>query len=149
MGVGQALREVMPKVRLVAVEPTESNALCGGPPGAHGIMGIGDGFVPALVDRRQIDEVMTVTTAQAVASARYLRERHGYCVGVSSGANMLVALRIAARHARVVTIWPDSADRYASMGVAPCSPAETRCALRPFCVQRGHALLEPGDQAET
>src|ERR1044072_3266426 len=94
MGVGAALREAMPDVKVVAVEPAESNALCGGPAGDHGIMGIGDGFVPDLIDRRQIHDVMTVTTAQALSTSLWIRGQHGYCVGVSAGANTHAALRL-------------------------------------------------------
>ena len=141
MGVGQALREAMPNVKLVAVEPAESNALCNGPIGEHGIMGIGDGFVPGLVDHGAIDRVMTVTTEEALESARNIRERLGYCVGISSGANMLAALRLRGEYANVLTIWPDSTDRYASVGLCPVSATESRCALKPFCDARARALL--------
>jgi cysteine synthase A len=141
MGVGQALREAMPHMKIVAVEPSESNALCGGPTGEHGIMGIGDGFVPDLIDRNLIDEVMTVSTAQALGTARQIRNSYGYCVGVSSGANMHVAFRLRRRDAKVVTIWPDSADRYASVGLDSVSPTRSRCKLQPFCLARARALL--------
>jgi cysteine synthase A len=138
MGIGRALRARMPDVRLVAVEPAESNVLSGGSAGEHGILGIGDGFVPGLVDRRWIDQVSVVSTAEAVATTQLIWRRHGYCVGVSSGANSSVALRLARNGARVLTIWPDSADRDASMGLA--GRAGSRCALQPYCVARARAL---------
>jgi cysteine synthase A len=141
MGVGQVLRAAMPRVRIVAVEPAEANALCGGPPGEHGIMGIGAGFVPDLIDRRWIDDVMTVSTAEALATTRELRTELGYCLGISSGANMHIARRLARDGARVLTIWPDSADRYASVGLEPVAQGGSRCALQPYCVARAHALL--------
>jgi cysteine synthase len=140
MGVGRRLRTEWPAVEIVAVEPTESNALCGRPAGEHGIMGIGDGFVPDLVDRDLIDEVMTVTTEEAVATTGLIWRSHGFCVGVSSGANMAVALRLARTGASVVTLWPDSADRYASVGL-PIGRSRSRCALQPYCRARARALL--------
>lgn len=148
MGIGQVLRAAMPRVKIVAVEPAESNALCGGPEGEHGIMGIGDGFVPDLIDRRLIHEVMTVTTAEAVAATRGLRTELGYCLGISSGANMSIARRLARDGARVLTVWPDSADRYASVGLEPVGHGGSRCALQPYCIARAHALL-PGATTTT
>ena len=140
MGVGQALRAAFPGLRVTAVEPAESNALCGGPIADHGIMGIGDGFVPGLIDRDRIDRVLTVSTAEALATAREIRERHGCCVGLSSGANLHAARRLRDEGARVLTIWPDSADRYASVGLETEDAGASRCALRPFCVARAAAL---------
>jgi cysteine synthase A len=142
MGVGQALRESMPETKLIAVEPTESNALCNGPIGEHGIMGIGDGFVPDLIDRSLIDEVRTVSTEQALETARQIRRRYGFCVGISSGANMLVAHQLHSAQTTVLTLWPDSADRYASVGLEPGTAAEAGCALKPFCMARARALLQ-------
>ncbi|HET9326121.1 MAG TPA: cysteine synthase family protein [Candidatus Eisenbacteria bacterium] len=140
MGVGEALRERMPDMKIVAVEPMESNALCGGPAGDHGIMGIGDGFVPELIDLARIHEVRTVSTAQALDTARRIRGRYGFCVGISSGANMRIALRLRTGPANVLTLWPDSADRYASSGLSPAAEG-LRCALQPFCQARAQALL--------
>jgi cysteine synthase A len=143
MGVARALRAVWPALRVVAVEPAESAVMSGGPPGEHGIMGIGDGFVPDLVDPAAIDEIMTVSTAGARAAAERIRARHGYCVGISAGANMAAALRLNRRGWVVATVWPDSADRYVSVGLAGGeAPVGVRCPLRPYCRARARALLE-------
>lgn len=141
MGVGEALRESMPGARLAAVEPEESAVLSGGPPGEHGIMGIGDGFVPALVDRAAIDEVVRVGTAEAHTAASRLRIQHGYCVGMSAGANMVAALRLRARGATVATVWPDCSDRYVSMGLGSAGSGDVRCPLKASCEARGRAML--------
>ena len=141
MGVGQALRETIPGVRLAAVEPLESAVLSGGPPGDHGIMGIGDGFVPALIDRAELDRVEQVSTAEAIAAADHLRVQHGYCVGVSSGANMVAALRLCAEGGRVATLWPDCSDRYVSMGLGPPGSLEVRCPRSESCKARSRTLL--------
>lgn len=141
MGVGAALREVMPGVRLVAVEPDESAVMSGGQAGDHGIMGIGDGFVPALVDMSKVDEVIRVTTDDAHRAAERLRVEHGFCVGRSAGANMIAALRLQERGASVVTLWPDCANRYVSVGLQPPSSNEVHCALRDGCEHRTSELL--------
>jgi cysteine synthase A len=138
MGVGQALREAMPGVQVVAVEPSESNVMSGGTAGDHEIMGIGDGFVPDLVDLARVDQVLCVSSVEARAATTRIRAQFGYCVGLSSGANMAAALRLHSRGATVATVWPDSADRYLSMGIGD---APGRCALQPFCDARARALL--------
>jgi cysteine synthase len=141
MGVGKALRAAMPGVKVVAVEPAESPVMSGGAPGDHEIMGIGDGFVPDLVDLASVDEIECVSSEEAHAAAARIRIRYGYCVGTSSGANMVAAFRLQARGATVATVWPDSADRYASMGLKGRARIGVRCAMRPFCEARGRALL--------
>ena len=140
MGVGDALREVWPDVRLVAVEPEESAVLSGGEAGDHGIMGIGDGFVPDLVDRNRIDEVVRVHTREAHAAADAIRAAHGYCVGLSSGANMVAALRFRGRGA-VATLWPDCANRYVSVGLQDPSASDVTCPLKDECACRTRAML--------
>lgn len=144
MGVSAALREAFPGVRRVAVEPDESAVMSGGPAGEHGIAGIGDGFVPALVDLRQVDEVMRIPTAEAHATARRLHREHGYCVGPSAGANFAAALRLRDRGLRTATLWPDCADRYGSQGFAPPADAGTTCPLRSYCRERTHMLFGDG-----
>jgi cysteine synthase A len=141
MGVGEALRESMPGARLAAVEPEESAVMSGGPPGEHGIQGIGDGFVPALVDRAAIDEVVRVGTAEAHTAASRLRIEHGYCVGMSSGANQVAARRLRARGGSVATVWPDCSDRYVSMGLGTAGSGEVRCPLKACCEARGRAMI--------
>lgn len=115
MGIGKALREVNPDVQLVAVEPTESPVMNGGTPGVHGIQGIGEGFIPPLVDMDQIDEIYTVDTQQAIAAAQTLWHRHGLFVGISSGANFLAAQHFAKQHDTVATLMCDSGNRYLSV----------------------------------
>jgi len=128
-------------VRVVAVEPEESQVMRGGAAGDHDIMGIGDGFVPDLVDLGAIDEIIAVSSARARAAAAEIRTRHGYCVGISSGANMAAALELRARGAAVATVWPDSADRYASVGLEDRASVHVTCPMRPFCEARSRALL--------
>jgi cysteine synthase A len=126
VGVGRALRRAYRAVRCVAVEPVESPVLGGGDPGPHGISGIGDGFVPALASDGRgglhavIDEVVGVSTAEATAAALDLAGTHGYCVGISSGANFVAARRAAERWGRAATIFPDGFTRYRSRGLRPC-----------------------------
>jgi len=136
MGVGAALRESFPGLALVAVEPSESNVMCGRPAGEHTIQGIGDGFIPPLVDMRQVGEVIDVPSALAHQTARL----HGHCVGMSSGANLAAARRLRERGLRVATLFPDCSDRYGSMGLA--APAGSRCPLAKHCAQRGQRLLQ-------
>lgn len=118
MGVGAALREQWPRVRVVAVEPAESAVLSGGPPGCHGIAGLADGFIPPIVDRAAIDEIEVVATEEAVEMARRLAREEGAFVGPSAGANVAAAVRVAARLGRcatVVTVFPDRGERYFSL----------------------------------
>ena len=141
MGVGRALRTAMPQVRVVAVEPAESAVMGGGPPGDHGIQGIGDGFVPALVEMKDLDEVVAVSTAEAHAEAERIRIEHGFCVGPSSGANLLAARRLKARGVSVATLWPDCSDRYVSVGLLPPAAPDVRCPLQTTCVKRSASRL--------
>jgi cysteine synthase A len=146
MGVGAAMRRVMPAMRLVAVEPEESSVMSGCQPGEHGIMGIGDGFIPDLVDMSAIDYVSRVSTADAHAAADKIREDHGHCVGLSSGANMVAARRQAERGHAVVTLWPDCANRYVSVGLKPPASEEVNCPLRNDCETRSRELLGLADE---
>ncbi len=114
MGVGKFLRERTPKVQIVAVEPKNSAALLGREPGLHMIQGIGDGFVPDVVDRSLIDIVMTVTDEDAIETTRRLAKEEGLLVGTSSGANVWCAAHFADGKRSVVTVLPDRAERYFS-----------------------------------
>ncbi len=145
MGVGCALRERFGNLLLVAVEPAESAVMSGGIAGDHGIGGIGDGFIPGLIDMSLVDEVIAVATQDAHDEAARIRTEHGHCVGRSSGANMLAARRLRERGLEVVTLWPDCANRYVSVGLESPSSAEVRCALRPGCEARTRDLLGIGD----
>ncbi len=118
-GVGQVLKERRPGVHVVAVEPAASAVLSGGPPGPHKIQGIGAGFVPEVLDRSVIDEVVPVGDEDALAMAREAARREGLLVGISAGAALHAALEIARRTemagAQIVTIAPDGGERYVSL----------------------------------
>ncbi|MFQ5696542.1 MAG: cysteine synthase A [Terriglobia bacterium] len=118
MGVGRFLRERNPRARLVAVEPGEAAVLSGSCEiGAHKIAGIGDGFIPAIMDADMVDEVEAVASDNAVEMAKYLSRHHGLMVGISSGANVLAAIRTLqkmGRDKKVVTVLPDRSERYFS-----------------------------------
>lgn len=117
-GVGEVLKKEHPHVRVVAVEPARSAVLSGKKPGAHKIQGIGAGFIPEILNRGVIDEIITVEDAEAFAMARRLGKEEGLCVGISSGANVIGALKVARELGpgkRVVTILCDTGERYFSM----------------------------------
>lgn len=114
-GVGRFLNEHKPEIRIVAVEPKNVSALLGHEPGLHQIQGIGDGFVPAVLDVSLVDDVIEVTDEDAIETTRQLGRDFGLLVGVSSGANVWAARQLAARgHGSVATILPDRAERYFS-----------------------------------
>ncbi len=116
-GVGKFLKERNPDILVVAVEPANSAALLGHEPGLHQIQGIGDGFVPPVLDTSLIDEVITVTDEDAIDIARRLAAKEGALVGTSSGANVWAAVQLSKRlgpEKKVVTVMPDRAERYFS-----------------------------------
>ena len=117
-GAGKFLKEQNPAVRIVAVEPTGSPVLSGGQAGAHGLQGIGAGFVPAVLDTTVYDEVLTVSEQDAYAAARAMAQREGVLVGISSGAALHGALQLAARPENrgktIVVLLPDTGERYLS-----------------------------------
>src|SRR5436190_5119559 len=118
-GVGQVLKERRPSVQVVAVEPAGSPVLSGGLPGPHKIQGIGAGFVPEVLDRSVIDEVIPVSDEDALARAREAARREGLLVGISAGAAIEAALELAARpelsRGRIVVVVPDGGERYVSL----------------------------------
>jgi cysteine synthase len=118
-GVGQMLRERSPETLVVAVEPASSPVLSGGAPGPHKIQGIGAGFVPEVLDRSVIDEIVSVSDEDALETARLAAQREGVLAGISAGANIRAALDVATRPElagkRVVTIVCDSGERYVSL----------------------------------
>jgi cysteine synthase A len=118
-GVGLVLKERRPEALVIAVEPTGSPVLSGGAPGPHKIQGIGAGFVPDVLDRAVIDEILQVGDEDALAAARDAAQLDGLLIGISAGAAFAAALRIAARPEmegkRVVTIAPDGGERYMSL----------------------------------
>ena len=117
-GVGQFLKEKKPDSRIIAVEPAGSPVLSGGAPGKHKIQGIGAGFVPEVLDRSIIDEVITVENDDAFETARRLADKEGLLCGISSGAAAWAALTVARRpesaDKRIVTILASTGERYIS-----------------------------------
>ena len=117
-GVGEVLKAHNPAVHIVAVEPAASAVLSGKPAGPHRIQGIGAGFVPKVLNRSILDEIMTVTDDEAFRTKKALAEREGLLVGISSGANVFAARQIARRLGkgkRVITVLPDRGERYFSI----------------------------------
>jgi cysteine synthase len=118
-GVGQVLKERRPEVQVFGVEPSASPVLSGGEAGPHKIQGIGAGFVPEVLDRAVIDEVIGVDDEDALSTARETAQREGLLVGISAGAAIHAALEVAGREGmegkRVVVMVPDSGERYMSL----------------------------------
>ncbi|HEY0302948.1 MAG TPA: cysteine synthase A [Rhizomicrobium sp.] len=117
-GVGQVLKAKKPSVRMIALEPEDSPILSGGQPGPHKIQGIGAGFVPTILDRKVIDEVITISNETAFETARRVARLEGIPVGISSGAAIAAALEVGARPdmagKTIVAIIPSFAERYLS-----------------------------------
>jgi cysteine synthase A len=114
-GVGKYLKEQNPKIKVVAVEPRNVSAILGHEPGLHQIQGIGDGFVPDVLDLSLVDEVVEVSDEDAITTTRRLGKENGLLVGISSGANVWAARQLAARKmGNVATVLPDRAERYFS-----------------------------------
>mgnify|MGYP005764026359 FL=1 len=120
-GVGQYLKQQNPKVRVVAVEPAGSPVLSGGKPGAHGLQGIGAGFIPEALDTAVYDEIICVKDEDANAAARTVARTEGLLVGISSGAALVAATSLAKRPENkgklIVVLLPDSGNRYLSTGI--------------------------------
>jgi len=117
-GVGEALRERLPHVKIVAVEPAVSAVLSGGRPGPTRIDGLGAGFIPEVLNTALIDEVIPVTEKDAYTTMRAISAQEGYLVGMSSGANVFAALKVAEKlgpKKRVVTMLCDTGERYFSL----------------------------------
>ncbi len=117
-GVSRYLREQIPGIHIIGVEPADSPVLSGGKAGPHGLQGIGAGFVPAALDTDSYDELITVTTDAAYTAARELARNEGVLVGISSGAALAAAMQMAALSAyadkNIVVLLPDTGDRYLS-----------------------------------
>ena len=117
-GTGRFLKENIPGFKVMAVEPAESPVLSGGQAGQHGIQGIGANFVPSILDRSLLNEIIQVPTEEAMATARRLMRLQGVCAGISTGANVLAALSVAARPEmqgkNIVTFACDTGERYMS-----------------------------------
>jgi cysteine synthase A len=117
-GVGQVLKKKKPSVKMIAVEPSESPVISGGKPGPHKIQGIGTGFVPKNYDAKLVDAVETISSEDSLKTAREVIKKEGIPVGISSGAAIGVALRVAAREEnrgkKIVVIVPSYSERYLS-----------------------------------
>jgi cysteine synthase A len=113
-GIGKYLKERRPSIKIVAVEPSNCAALLGREPGLHKIQGIGDGFVPDVLDVNLVDSVFTVSDDEAIQTTRRLAREEGLLVGTSSGANVFASLQMDNGRNRVVTVLPDRAERYFS-----------------------------------
>jgi cysteine synthase A len=117
-GVGEVLKEKLPNIQIVAVEPTRSPVLAGGKPGLHAIQGIGASFVPSVLNRDIYDELIAVRDEDAIEMAKKLTRTEGLLVGISAGANVFASLQVAKRLGegkRVVTVLPDTGERYLSV----------------------------------
>ena len=114
-GVGKFLKEHKPDIKIIAVEPKDVSALLGHEPGLHQIQGIGDGFIPQVLDVSLIDDVVTVSDEDAIETTRRLAKEEGLLVGTSSGANVWAEILVAKQKGgNVVTVLPDRAERYFS-----------------------------------
>jgi cysteine synthase len=129
-GAGRYLKERNPRCRVIAVEPASSPVLSGGRPGPHKIQGIGAGFVPPVLDRSLVDEVIPVDDEDALETARLVARREGVLAGISAGAALWAAIEVATRDdapQRIAVVLPDSGERYVSTPFfAPEAPATLR-----------------------
>lgn len=119
-GVGKKLKELKPDVKVIAVEPEKSPVISGGQPGPHKIQGIGAGFIPDIYTKDVVDKVLTATDEEAIEAARLVAREEGILIGISSGANVAIALKLAkelGKGKKIVTIAPDGGEKYISMGL--------------------------------
>lgn len=120
-GTGHALKNHKATVHVVAVEPATSAVLSGNAPGAHKIQGIGAGFIPATYDAKYVDDIMPISSEEAIEATQLLAKRYGLLVGISSGAAFAAAYRLAQKKEwakkMIVAIMPDTGTRYLSMGI--------------------------------
>lgn len=117
-GTAETLKSLKPSLKAIAVEPKDSPILSGGKAGPHKLQGIGAGFVPDILNKKIIDEIITISTEEAFNTARRLAKEEGILVGISSGAAACAALHVASRkesqNKMIVTILPDTGERYLS-----------------------------------
>lgn len=145
VGVGHALRDAWGAVGVIAVEPEEAAVMTGGRNDAHGIFGIGDGFIPGLASDGHggmnaiIDSVEVVSTVDAMRVAQELSDRYSLCVGVSSGANFEAARRLRMRYETVITVFADGHQKYHSAGIT--GPEMSFCPFTAVCAKSTLAVL--------
>jgi len=119
-GVGRRLKEIVKDIKVVAVEPEKSPVLSGGEPGPHKIQGIGAGFTPDIYDSNVVDEIMKISDEESFAIAKLMASEEGILVGISTGANIAAAIKIAkkiGKGKKIVTVAPDGGEKYISMGI--------------------------------
>ncbi len=120
MGVAKILKKAHPEIKIIAVEPAESAVMNNKEPGPHGIQGIGEGFIPDLIDMNLINEVIAIKTKDAKKMAKRIAREEGLLAGISSGANVIAALQTAKKLGKnkvIVTVLPDRGERYLSMNL--------------------------------
>lgn len=119
-GIGRKLKEINPNIKVIAVEPETSAVLSGNKPGSHKIQGIGAGFIPEIYDNSVVDEIITISDEKAFNTAREIAKVEGILVGISSGANIAAAQKVAkklGKDKKIVTIAPDGGEKYLSTGI--------------------------------
>ena len=119
-GVGRRMKEIKPEIKVIAVEPEKSPVLSGGEPGPHKIQGIGAGFVPDIYDSSVVSEIIKITDEEAFEMAKLMAKEEGILVGISTGANIAAAIKIAkkvGKGRKIVTVSPDGGEKYISMGI--------------------------------
>ncbi len=120
-GVGEYLKSKLDKVEIIAVEPFESQVLAGGPHSSHKIQGIGAGFIPAVMNLKVVDRIIPITSEEAIEMTRFIAKTEGIFVGISSGAALAAAIKVAKEdqylNKNIVVVLPDSGDRYLSTGI--------------------------------
>lgn len=119
-GVGRRLKEIKQGVKVIAVEPEKSPVLSGGEPGPHKIQGIGAGFIPDIYDNSVVDEIIKISDEEAFEMAKLMAKEEGILVGISTGANIAAAIKIAkklGKGRKIVTVSPDGGEKYISMGI--------------------------------
>lgn len=119
-GVGKKLKELKSDVKVIAVEPEKSPVISGGQPGPHKIQGIGAGFIPDIYTKEVVDKVITASEEEAFEAARLVAKEEGILIGISSGANVAIALKLAkelGKGKKIVTVAPDGGEKYLSMGL--------------------------------
>ncbi|MBU3143093.1 cysteine synthase A [Clostridium sp. CF012] len=119
-GVGKRLKEIKQGIKVVAVEPEKSPVLSGGEPGPHKIQGIGAGFTPDIYDANVVDEIIKISDEEAFKITKLMASEEGILVGISTGANIAAAIKIAkkiGKGKKIVTVAPDGGEKYISMGI--------------------------------